>query len=177
MRKAIITIALTLCLTATAKADTAWVTAEEGLRLREKPSLEAEIIEVLPFGEKVSGITADGWMETQNGFLCADYLSDTDPTSDWIPMGEWRCTAYSWTGYRCANGEWPTAGYTIACNSLDFGTKVYISGIGFRTVCDRGPQWLGSEWCDVYMNSVGECIQWGSQTRSVWIIPTETEIP
>lgn len=59
-------------------------------------------------------------------------------------------------------------GCGIACNSLDFGTQVYIDGVGIRTVDDRGPQWLGSEWCDLYLGEHDACVQWGDQTRKVW---------
>ena len=77
------------------------------------------------------------------------------------PLGTWRITAYAYTGSPCANGNFPTAGYTIAHNSLPFGTEVYIEGVGYRTVEDRGPEWLGSEWCDLYLGDTDSCIQWG----------------
>lgn len=90
-----------------------------------------------------------------------------------VPIGTWRITAYAYTGSPCANGNYPTTGYTIACNSLPFGTQVYIEGVGYRTVEDRGPEWLGSYWCDLYLGDVSECIQWGDQYRDVYIVEVE----
>ena len=84
--------------------------------------------------------------------------------------GTWRITAYAATGNPCANGNYPQTGYTIACNSLPFGTEVYIDGVGFRTVEDRGPEWLGSEWLDIYMGEVEPCVQWGDQYRDVYVV-------
>ena len=84
-------------------------------------------------------------------------------------MGEWHITAYAYTGSPCANGEMPEAGRTVACNSLPFGTEVYIDGVGFRTVTDRGPDSMGSEWIDLYLGDHDECVQWGSQYRKVWV--------
>ena len=152
------------------KAGAEYVTAPEGLRIRAEPGTDAEVLEVLPFRAEVSGEIEAGWMrlEGRDGYVCADYISAADPLGDARLLGTWRITAYAETGYPCANGNYPTVGYTIACNSLDFGTNVYIEGVGFRTVEDRGPEWLGSEWCDLYLGDYWECVQWGSQNRWVW---------
>ena len=83
-------------------------------------------------------------------------------------LGTWRVTAYAWTGNPCANGNYPTTGYTVACNSLPFGTQIYIEDIGIRVVEDRGPAWLGSEWCDLYLGDYNSCVQWGNQYRRVY---------
>lgn len=64
--------------------------------------------------------------------------------------------------------SWNTCFRCDACNSLPFGTLVYIEDVGFRTVEDRGPAWLGSEWCDLYLGEYTDCVQWGDQTRKVW---------
>ena len=52
-------------------------------------------------------------------------------------LGTYTITGYTWTGDPCANGNYPTVGYTVACNSLPLGTVVYIEGIGTRVVEDR----------------------------------------
>lgn len=181
MKKIIIVVALidmiliALILTMVIRANGEYVTAPEGLRIRAEPSTEAEIFEVLPFGAEVSGEIEAGWMrlEGRDGYVCADFVSVDDPHEGMELLGTWRITAYTWTGYPCANGNYPSDGYTIACNSLDFGEQVFIDGIGLRTVEDRGPSWLGSEWCDVYMNSYSGCVQWGSQQRRVWRIAND----
>ena len=176
MKKIIIIVALIdmiligLIIAMAIRADAEYVTAPEGLRIRAEPGTDAEVLEVLPFRAEVSGEIEEGWMrlEGQDGYVCADYISAADPLGDAQLLGTWRITAYAETGYPCANGNYPTAGYTIACNSLDFGTNVYIEGVGFRTVEDRGPGWLGSEWCDLYLGDYWECVLWGSQNRRVW---------
>lgn len=151
-----------------------YVTAPSGLNVRAKKSVDAEVIEVLPYGTQIEVLKkGKKWAKLKNGFVSLEWISDDDPLENMTSLGTWHITAYTATGYPCANGQYPTAGYTIACNSLPFGTQVYIQDVGFRTVEDRGPGWLGDSWCDVYMSSYGECVQWGSQYKQVWIVEGE----
>ena len=166
---------------------TYYVDLQDGLNVRREPSMESEIVDVLSYGTQIDTIKDKKlrgtkwrkfWLENDSGinecvYICTDGLDDENPLANLTYMGNWHITAYTHTGNVCANGNYPTARYTIACNSLDFGTRVYIDGIGFRTVEDRGPGWLGSSWCDVFMDSYGECITFGSQYRDVWIIYDE----
>ena len=154
------------------KAQAEYVNAPEGLNVRTQPGTDAEVIEVLPFGSEVTGEIEAGWMrlEGREGYVCAEHVQITDPKEKMAYSGTWRVTAYAYTGSPCANGQYPTAGYTIAHNSLPFGTEVYIDGVGFRTVEDRGPAWLGEEWCDLYLGDTAECVQWGNQYREVWVV-------
>ena len=165
-------------LTGTAAASTRYVNSKNGLMVRNKPDEEAETITILSYGTKVQLL--DDWKygrwyrikyEDGDAFISADYTQKTDPLDDMTYMGTWRITAYAYTGSPCANGNFPQTDYTIACNSLPFGTEVYIDGVGFRTVEDRGPAWLGSEWLDIYMGDTNQCIQWGDQYRDVYIVP------
>lgn len=87
-----------------------------------------------------------------------------------VYLGAYDITAYEWTGYPCANGCYPTEGYTVACNSLPLGTVLYIDGIGYRTVEDRGATWHSDWWIDLYLGDVSECFEWGIRTRDVWIV-------
>ena len=87
-----------------------------------------------------------------------------------VYSGNYMMTAYTWTGNPCANGNYPTDGYSVACNSLPFGTRIYIEGIGERVVEDRGPDSMSGAWLDVYMDSYDACVQWGVQYRDVYII-------
>lgn len=169
------------------QAKTYYVDSESGLNMRSEPSTEAEILGKLNFGDQIEIIKdvelfgtewRKFWWENNDGisqcvYVCTDGLSTTNPMENFTYLGNWHITAYTHTGNACANGNYPMAGYTIACNSLDFGTKVYISGIGFRVVEDRGPGWLGSSWCDVFMDSYNECIVFGSQYRDVWMAADE----
>ena len=84
------------------------------------------------------------------------------------PLGNYQLTAYEWTGSPCANGNYPTEGYTVACNSLPLGTKIYIEGYGTYTVEDRGG--MGSNVIDIYLGDAGECVQFGRQNAQVYIV-------
>ena len=86
----------------------------------------------------------------------------------WTYLGTYEITAYEWTGSPCANGNYPSEGYTVACNDLPFGTTVYIDGVGYRVVEDRGGGGYG--WMDIYMGDVGACYEWGRQYRDVWLV-------
>ena len=94
-----------------------------------------------------------------------------DPKEDFTPMGQWRITAYYETGMATASGVYPEIGTTLAHNSLEFGAEVYIEGLGFWTVQDRGPASMGTEWCDIFLGDYGECVQFGETFREVWIVP------
>lgn len=169
--KRIILLATILAINLAAVASSEYVTAPSGLNVRTEKSTDSEVVEVLPFGAEVEVVrSGKKWSKLQNGYVRTEWLSDQNPFESMTSMGTWRITAYAYTGSPCANGNYPTVGYTIAHNTLPFGTTVYISGVGFRTVEDRGPSWLGSEWCDLYMGDTGSCVQWGDQRREVWVM-------
>lgn len=175
--KILILAAAVLIMSQLAFADTRYVNSENGLRVRDKPGLDGKILDVLPFGTAVN--LADDtdyggwrmiWFGDELAYVCSEFTQDENPLRGMKHMGKWRITAYAYTGSPCANGNFPTAGYTVACNSLPFGTEIYIDGVGFRTVEDRGPSWLGSEWCDLYLGNTEDCIQWGNQYREVYVV-------
>ena len=156
-----------------AKGEVVYVNAPNGLNIRQLPGTESKSIQVLEFGQKVVVVDDEpglnGWLRVEgDGYIDGTWTQTTDPFEEMELLGEWRITAYAETGYPCANGNYPTLGYTVACNSLPFGTEVYIDGVGFRTVEDRGPGWLGDAWCDLYLGEYAACVQWGDQMRSVW---------
>ena len=165
----VIWIAMTIFLVSMlAKAE--YVNSSNGLRVRKRPSTDSEILAVLPYGAEVHGTERAGWLklDDRDGYVCATYIQDENPSEGREYLGKWRITAYAYTGSPCANGNFPSTGYTIACNSLPFGTQVYIDGVGVRVVEDRGPEGLGSAWCDLYLGDVSDCIVWGDQYRDVW---------
>jgi 3D (Asp-Asp-Asp) domain-containing protein len=85
-------------------------------------------------------------------------------------LGTFEMTAYEWTGNPCANGRYPEVGYTVACNSLPLGTTVYIEGVGYRVVEDRGADWHASNWMDLYLGDVASCYEWGIRSVEVYIV-------
>lgn len=112
----------------------------------------------------------EGWVKVRYddkiGYVCGDYLQDGSLEY----LGNYFITAYEDTGLLCANGAYPTVGYTVAHNTFPFGTEVYIDGVGCRTVEDRGPSYLGSEWLDLYLGDSSECYVWGEQHRDVYLV-------
>lgn len=170
MKRALI-LAITLATSLQLTCNCEYVTAPNGLNVRAERSTDSEVIEVLPFGAEITPLKiGKRWAKLNNGFVSTEWISDSNPLDEMQYMGEWHITAYAYTGSPCANGEYPETGRTVACNSLPFGTQVYIDGVGFRTVTDRGPDSMGSEWIDLYLGDYAECVQWGSQYRKVWVM-------
>lgn len=83
-------------------------------------------------------------------------------------LGTYTLTAYEETGSPCANGNYPTRGYTVACNSLPLGTRIYIEGYGEYVVEDRGG--MGGGVIDIYLGDPDECIQFGRRSANVYIV-------
>ena len=167
MIKRVILFGLLMTIAWAGRAEADYVTAQSGLRVRAEPSTNSEIIRVLSYGSEIETEGSGKWLKVEDGYVCGDYVEEESPIEGEC-LGTWRITAYAATGNVCANGAWPTTGHTIAHNSLPFGTRVYIEGVGERVVEDRGPAYLGTEWCDLYLGDTATCIQWGDQQRKVW---------
>lgn len=99
-----------------------------------------------------------------------DEIAEESPEEELEYLGTFEMTAYEWTGNPCANGNYPEVGYTVACNSLPLGTTVYIEGVGYRVVEDRGAEWHGSNWMDLYLGDVDSCYEWGVRSVDVYIV-------
>lgn len=139
--------------------------------MRTMPSLAGKVIDILPYGIEIETeeIENSDWLKVPGGYVFGTFVGNESETHGEY-LGNWRITAYAETGFACANGNYPTVGYSVACNSLPFGTKIYIEGVGIRTVEDRGPEWLGSQWCDLYLGDEATCIAWGNQYRDVYLV-------
>jgi len=85
-----------------------------------------------------------------------------------VYVGDYQLTAYEWTGNPCANGNYPTEGFTVASNTFPIGTRLYIEGIGERVVEDTGG--MSGDVIDIYMGDPSECIQFGRQAGAVYVI-------
>lgn len=70
-------------------------------------------------------------------------------------LGAHQVTGYTWTGNTMANGVYPSYGW-CACNGLPLGSQVYIEGLGYFTVGDRGGM-TDPYWIDIYFDTVSEC--------------------
>lgn len=90
------------------------------------------------------------------------------PSGGWMDVGGFLLTAYEWTGKTCANGNYPTVGYTCASNYYPLGTRLWIEGIGERVVEDTGG--MGMNVVDIYMGDEETCIQFGVQEAQITVI-------
>lgn len=115
--------------------------------------------------ENVTELTTES---TEVSTECTEEVTEEENPLYSLPLGHYTLTAYEWTGNTCANGEYPTEGYTIACNSLPLGTRVYIEGYGFYTVEDRGG--MADNVIDIYLGDYDECIEFGVQEADVYLI-------
>ena len=97
-------------------------------------------------------------------------IAEESPEEELEYLGTFEMTAYEWTGSPCANGNYPQVGYTVACNSLPLGTTVYIEGVGYRVVEDRGAEWHGNWWMDQYLGDVDSCYEWGVRSVEVYVV-------
>ena len=97
-------------------------------------------------------------------------IAEESPEEELEYLCKFEMTAYEWTGNPCANGNYPEVGYTVACNSLPLGTTVYIEGVGYRVVEDRGADWHGSNWMDLYLGDVDSCYEWGVRSVDVYVV-------
>jgi hypothetical protein len=66
-----------------------YVTATDGLRLRQGPSLDAAIISLMPFASEVTiDGQSDSWYHciygSQTGYCHKDYISKENPTANWV---------------------------------------------------------------------------------------------
>ena len=77
-------------------------------------------------------------------------------------------TAYVATGRPCADGVYPTVGYTVASNDPNLWHKwIYIEGYGDYYVHDTGG--MSKNVIDIFMDSRSEAIQFGRRTAEVYV--------
>lgn len=97
----------------------------------------------------------------------------SEPVSDSSPegmtyLGYYTLTAYEATGNPCANGNMPSTGYTVACNTIPLGSTIYIEGYGTYVVEDTGG--MGGGTIDIYMGDVESCYAFGVQGANVYLV-------
>lgn len=83
---------------------------------------------------------------------------EEEPEMEYV--GSFQLTAYTHTGNNCADGVYPCAGVTVACNDTRLWHKnIYIDGYGYFYVHDTGG--MSNNVIDIFMDSYDECIQFG----------------
>lgn len=90
-----------------------------------------------------------------------------------VSIGDYKLTAYcscekccgKWSQFnKTASGTTPQQGRTVACNSLEFGTRIVING-SIYTVEDIGN--MGANVIDIYFNSHEAALSFGVQYAEV----------
>lgn len=175
----LIVVLLALCITSIgAKADENYpikyrVTASS-LNVRFAPGTEYDVFYKLTYGEEVYGKESEGsWVEINcygfKGYVWSNYIRNADAPTYTEPnysgnmyyYGRCYITGYD-TCARCcgksdgitASGRRATVGRTVAMAGVPYGTQIYIKGIGYRVVEDRG---VGSGKVDVLCSNHSEC--------------------
>lgn len=178
--------------------ETMYVTATKGLNVRAVPTTDSKPLDTFTYGEEVNVIGSKAedndneWVlieyDSNFAFVWSEYLTTDVPkmnpslsyydehnvsneessSSNMTYLGNYMCTAYEWTGSLCANGNYPSVGYTVACNSLPFGTQIYIDGYGYYTVEDRGGG--GDNWIDIYMGDESSCYDFGVRYLDIYLV-------
>jgi 3D (Asp-Asp-Asp) domain-containing protein len=91
-----------------------------------------------------------------------------------VSIGDYKLTAYcscerccgKWSQFnKTASGTTPQQGRTVACNSLEFGTRIVINGSVY-TVEDTGN--MGTNVIDIYFNSHEAALNFGEQYAEVY---------
>ena len=85
-------------------------------------------------------------------------------------LGEYEVTAYAGDGIT-ATGTVPRPYKTVAVdpNVIPYWTTLYIEGVGEVVAEDCGGAIVGKR-LDLYLPSVGDCIEWGRQKKEVWLV-------
>lgn len=128
----------------------------------------ASVVDIVPVEETTTEIITTEEATTTEVEEVYEYeeIVEEEPSSNYL--GYYTLTAYEWTGNPCANGNYPTEGYTVACNSLPLGTRIYIEGYGEYTVEDRGD--MSDNIIDIYLGDYDTCIQFGVRGANVYIV-------
>ena len=179
-RKIAMAVVLTLCITLLAGTITVRASANDEVLLSSMAYTERmEKIHWVADALRSLGFDNGSNLQKQALKQCGDYWHEQNALrkkaieAEKPKMELWancEITAYEWTGQPCADGRHPEVGYTAANNVLPSGTKIYIEGIGYRTVHDTGATWHRSNWVDVYMGDKATCDAFGRQWRNVYII-------
>ena len=140
----------------------------------ESPDLHTVTDDILTEPEISTSDTLEGSEKAFKGEeveLSTEEIKDDSRASESVQrvyLGEYELTAYEWTGEVCDDGNYPSCGYTVGCNSLPLGTRIYIEGYGEYVVEDRGG--MADNVIDIYMEDYDSCIQFGRRTANVYLI-------
>lgn len=169
--------ALTMTVAEQAEAIELVETANDSLTANQQ-QLEAELAEVYGLKQKYDILVSD-MTETQKFLI--DYVDNGGNIED---IGIWKCTAYctekrphicgTGTGIT-SSGEPVQADVSVAVNrsnlsKLPYGTKIYIEGVGVRTIHDTGGGVSGQQF-DCATTTHEYALRWpGQGNHRAWIL-------
>lgn len=96
--------------------------------------------------------------------------NESAPSKDGMEyLGTFTISAYNYAEgqYSTASGAAPTPYRTVAMNILPFGTELYIEGVGYVVVQDRGG--FPDDWIDLHIGN-DSCSSWGMPRCKVYIV-------
>ena len=164
-----------------------YVSAQNGLNIREFASTDSNIVDTVPVNTEldvVEGFYIGDWVRIlyneKECYVNSKYLSDTkvyieenkeDTSGSYL--GTYKITHYcscnqccGWSTGITASGTYATAGRTVACNSLPFGTRIIING-NVYTVEDTGG--MGGNTIDIFVGSHQEALNLGVYYADVYL--------
>lgn len=105
---------------------------------------------------------------TLTGSPIATTGAGDETASDYTYYANYQLTAYCATGNACADGVYPSVGYTVASNDPNLWHKwIYIDGWGTYYVHDKGA--MPSNVIDIFLGSYNECIQFGRRSADIYV--------
>ena len=111
----------------------------------------------LPEDDPIILRASEIWWEEQNTKTTEQKTEKLVSAGRFLITGYDNCSACcgKWAGGPTASGVMPTVNHTVAMSSnYPFGTKIYIEGLGYYIVEDRG---VGAGVVDVFCNNHAEC--------------------
>lgn len=176
---ALIVMIITMFTIGVSASETLYTTT--ALNCRNQPSMSGSVIKTFPKGTELEAIGCEGsWIQvydgntqgwchvtylTKNPNSSSEYNTDANTIGNEMEyLGVYKLTGYcacnkcsgGWGG-KTASGATATVGVTVAAPSnLKFGTKLYIEGVGYRIVQDRGGAIKGNK-LDVFVGSHSAC--------------------
>ena len=156
------------------KVDDAVYAANNCYIRKESPNANSTDEQLIPKGTEMHriGLSPNGWdlveIDREIYFIWYSCLTEEQPMEGNY-VGTFELTAYCATGNPCADGVYPSVGYTVACNdSRLWHHWVNIEGYGMYYVHDTGG--MSNNVIDIFMGSYDECIQFGRRSANVYIV-------
>lgn len=160
-----------------------YVSAQNGLNVREFASTDSSIVDIVPVNTEldvVEGFYIGDWVRVlyneKECYVNSKYLSETKVGENKLNsyLGTYKITHYcpcsqccGWSTGITASGTYATAGRTVACNSLPFGTQIMING-NIYTVEDTGG--MSNSTIDIFVESHQEALNLGTYYTDVYLV-------